>query len=163
MPAFTALLHTHNDALRLGRTLEMLLPCSEILIVDHDSSDATLRTAREYGARIITAKANSPLRADLYLDFARNQWIFCIQPGESINESLQCSLFEWNLCSHDEVAGQGYSVFTREQTMDEHWIRSPEPEVRLVQRNWNRWRGNLPAAKPSSIVLEGDLLRFARP
>jgi glycosyltransferase involved in cell wall biosynthesis len=161
MPPFTALLNTHNDALRLGRTLEMLLPSAEIVIVDHDSSDATFRIAREYGARVV--KADSSLTAGLYLDFARNHWIFCIQPGESINESLQCSLFEWNLLSHDEVAGHGFSVFSHEQARDENWIRSPEPEVRLVQRHWNRWRGKLPASKPGSVVLEGELLRFAQP
>ena len=38
MPPITALLHTMNDALRLGRTLEMILPCAEILIVDHRSA-----------------------------------------------------------------------------------------------------------------------------
>lgn len=161
MPPFTALLHTHNDALRLGRTLEMLLPCSEILIVDHDSSDASLRISREYGARIVIA--DSALNAGLYLEFARNHWIFCIQPGESINESLQASLFEWKLLSHDDVAGRGYSVFVREQKTDESWRRSSEPEVRLVQRNWSRWQGNLPAPKMSSKLLEGDLLRFALP
>ena len=37
MPPFTALLHTHNDALRLGRALETLFAGSEILIVDHHS------------------------------------------------------------------------------------------------------------------------------
>jgi glycosyltransferase involved in cell wall biosynthesis len=55
MPPITALLHTRNDALRLGRALEMLLPCAEILIVDHDSGDATHRIAHQYGARIIGA------------------------------------------------------------------------------------------------------------
>ena len=61
MPPITALLHTKNDGLRLGRALEMLLPCAEILIVDHHSADATRRIAREYGARIVTADA-SPAR-----------------------------------------------------------------------------------------------------
>ena len=31
MPPITALLHTKNDSLGLGRALETLLPCSEIL------------------------------------------------------------------------------------------------------------------------------------
>ncbi len=161
MPPFTALVHTRNDALRLGRTLEMLLPCSEILIVDQHSSDATLRVAREYGAHIVMAQ--NTLTAYLYLDFVRNPWIFCIQPGESINESLQASLFEWHLLRHEDVAGRGYSAFVREQGTDENWTRSLVPEVRLVQRNWNLWRGNLPAGTLSSTVLEGELLRFVRP
>ena len=53
MPRSRQLLHTENDALRLGRLLETLYPCDEILIVDHGSFDATSQVAREYGARII--------------------------------------------------------------------------------------------------------------
>jgi len=161
MPPITALLHTENDAPRLGRTLETLLPCSEILIVDHHSSDATLHIAREYGARIMMA--DSALTAGLYPEFARNHWTFFIQPGESLSESLQSSLFEWRMLAHEDVAGRGYSVFLREQTGGESWRRSPEPEIRLVQRNWNRWKGNLPAYRPDSVPLEGELLRFHFP
>ena len=47
MPSITALLHTENDALRLGRALETLYTCDDILIVDYGSRDATVRVARE--------------------------------------------------------------------------------------------------------------------
>src|ERR1700686_5001163 len=94
MPPITALLHTANDALRLGRALETLLPCAEILIVDHGSADATRRIAREYGARIVIAHNQAP--AHHYLALAGHDWIFCIAPAESITESLQASLFEWS-------------------------------------------------------------------
>jgi hypothetical protein len=33
MPKITALLHTHNDALRLGRALDSLRPCDEVLVI----------------------------------------------------------------------------------------------------------------------------------
>jgi len=104
MPPITALLHTMNDALRLGRALETLLPCAEILIVDHHSADATRRIAREYGARIVAEEGN-PVVSE-YLDVARYDWIFCMEPGESISEGLQASLFEWAaLPSYDIVGG----------------------------------------------------------
>ena len=48
MPSITALIHTSNDALRLGRLLETLYPCDTIVVVDHRSQDKTLRLAREY-------------------------------------------------------------------------------------------------------------------
>src|SRR5437016_3583943 len=103
MPPITALLHTANDALRLGRTLELLLPCSEILIVDHHSADATRRVAREYGAHIVAA--DSHVTANHHLDSARHDWILCMQPGESITESLQASLFEWSAIPLQAVEG----------------------------------------------------------
>jgi hypothetical protein len=164
MPLITALLHTTNDALRLGRALEMLLPCSEILIVDHHSADATLRIAREYGARIVAA--DSRATANHYLDMARHDWILCMEPTESITEGLQASLFEWSaLPGHGVVGGASapaFSVFLRAQT-GEAWLESPAPETRLIPRNWTRWHGQLPAHEPSAITLEGELLRFALP
>src|ERR1700730_10220583 len=92
MPPITALLHTTNDALRLGRSLETLLPCAEIIIVDHHSADATRRIARAYGARIVTA--DSQAAAHHYLNLASHDWIFCIEPAESITEELQARVFE---------------------------------------------------------------------
>jgi glycosyltransferase involved in cell wall biosynthesis len=176
MPPITALLHTANDALRLGRTLELLLPCSEIVIVDHASIDATRRIAREYGARVIDSNSkasnivasnivasNIHPAADHYLDLPRHDWILCLQPGESITENLQASLFEWSSLPRDAVAGSiAFSAFVREQTGD-RWQELPTPETRLIPRTWTRWHQRLPAPEPSAVPLEGRFLRFALP
>ena len=175
MPPFTALLHTQNDALRLGRALEVLLPCSEILIVDHYSTDATRRIARAYGARVIAAESQDAESQDSeshdnvhrYLNLASHDWIFCMQPQESINENLQVSLFEWSAQPSHRVAssaagGLAFSVFVRTQT-GEHWLDLPTPEIRLVPRSWPLWYGRLPAPEPSAVALEGELLRFTLP
>ena len=165
MPPITALLHTTNDALRLGRALETLLPCAEILIVDHHSADATRRIAREYGARIVMADRPAP--ADHYLGLASHDWIFCIDPAESITESLQASLFEWSALPSHSLVGSGtgglaFSVFVREQA-GERWLHIPQPQTRLIPRGWAQWPGRLPAHEPSATTLEGALLRFALP
>jgi hypothetical protein len=165
MPPFTALLHTMNDALRLGRTLETLFPCAEILIVDHHSTDATRRVAREYGARVVTAGGDAS--SNHYLDLARHDWILCIEPGESITESLQASLFEWSALPSHEVmrgvdGGPVYCMSVQEQT-GETWQQLPALETRLIPRSWARWRGPLPADEPSAVALQGALLRFTMP
>ena len=162
MPPITALLHTANDALRLGRTLEMLLPCSEILIVDHHSADATQRVARQYGARIVSA--DGLVSSNHYLDLARHDWILCLKPGESINENLQASLFELSLRPADDGSAEhpGFSVRVREQT-GEHWRELFAPETRMVPRGWILWHGEFPVNTPSAIPLAGDILRFALP
>ncbi|MFZ0771072.1 MAG: hypothetical protein WCA49_03945 [Candidatus Sulfotelmatobacter sp.] len=159
MPPITALLHTANDALRLGRALEMLLPCAELLIVDHRSTDATRRVAREYGARIVPAHGHA---AANYLELARHEWILCLDPSESITEGLQATLFEWSSLPAHIVGGTpGFSVLVREQ-IAETW-RHLDPETRLVPRHWNLWNEGLPVHEPSSIALEGELLRIAFP
>ncbi|MGC2365255.1 MAG: hypothetical protein WA555_09590 [Candidatus Sulfotelmatobacter sp.] len=160
MPPITALLHTMNDGLRLARALEMLLPCAELLIVDHDSGDGTRRIAREYGARMVAADGR--VRENHYLDLARHEWIFCMEPRESISESLQASLFEWSTHPSESMSGGAFSVFLREQ-IGESWVRTPRPETRLIPRSWSLWEGRMPAFSASAIALEGDLLRFALP
>jgi hypothetical protein len=158
MPPFTALLHAENDALRLGRALETLRPCDEIIIVDHGSRDATARIAREYGARVVA----SPEEASpaYYLQFARFDWILCLEPREALSEGLEATLLEWK--KDAAASGPAFSVFLREET-PEGWRDLPTPQTRLVPRAWEYWQGVLPANGRSVLALEGELLRFLLP
>ncbi|HST10882.1 MAG TPA: glycosyltransferase [Terriglobales bacterium] len=157
MPPITAILQTYNDALHLGRALESLRPCDEILIVDQGSTDATLRVAREYGAVI----RNSSVQPSLpeFVTFARNEWIFCILPTETMTETLEASLFEWKLYTADEVAEvPSCSVVVKAEAKNP---RDPAiTSTRLVPRSWALWDGPLPRPDPRSRLLEGELLRF---
>ena len=160
MPEITALLHTANDALRLGRALETLRPCDEILVVDHGSHDATLRIAREYGARILPSGADAtPLH---FPQSAKNDWILCLEPRESLTESLEASLYEWKSELPSQLTGASFSVFLRDETPG-GWLSLPAPQTRLVPRSWNHWNGHFPADQPSALTLEGELLRFLLP
>jgi glycosyltransferase involved in cell wall biosynthesis len=160
MPPITALLHTENDALRVGRALETLYPCDEIVVVDHASGDSTVQIAREYGARVVSAEAGSS--PDRYLRFVRAGWVLCLDPHESLTESLAASLFEWKSSSHDASVGPAFAVFLREETA-QGWIEIPAAQTRLVPQTWNRWNGNFPAYEPFALALEGELLRFVFP
>jgi glycosyltransferase involved in cell wall biosynthesis len=158
MPTITALLHTHNDALRLGRCLETLYPCDEILILDHGSTDDTISIAREYGARVISAGAQAP--PDFRSRLADRAWILCLDPRESLTESLAATLYEWKL-THTRWPS-AFSVLIREETA-QGWSALSAPETRLVPPDWNRWSGNLPAGDGPAPTLDGELLRFRFP
>ena len=159
MPQLTAALHTENDALRLGRLLETLYPCDEILIVDHGSFDATPQVAREYGARIIPG--SHAATNEHYLRTIRSNWVLWLDPRESISEGLAASLFEWKTQAVPS-SGVTYSVFLREETAS-GWVEHPSAQTRLVPATWKRWAGRLPSADSSAVTLEGELLRFAFP
>jgi (heptosyl)LPS beta-1,4-glucosyltransferase len=159
MRSITAVLHTQNDALRLGRALETLYPCDEILVVDHGSDDGTAQIAREYGARVRTQKKDAS--PGDYLQLAEAEWILCLDPTESLTESLAASLFEWK--TEPLTTGVGaFSMFLREETID-GWVANPVPQTRLVPYHWNQWDGRLPLHNPSAVALEGELLHFAFP
>jgi glycosyltransferase involved in cell wall biosynthesis len=162
MSSITALLHTENDALRLGRALETLYACDDILVIDHGSRDHTVRVAREYGARVVDASAN--FSAEDYFRFAAEGWTLCLDPCESLTEKLAASLFEWKAeGGHGKTpAAPAFSVFVREETA-QGWVDVPEAQTRLVPKAWNSWRGKFPVPDPRALALEGELLRFVFP
>jgi glycosyltransferase involved in cell wall biosynthesis len=157
MPGITALIHTHNDRLRIGRCLETLYPCDDILIIDHGSNDGTLRVANEYGARI--TQEDRVAAEGLGRFAAGRKWILCLDARESLTESLAASLYEWKTESPTHSA---FAMFIREETVA-GWIENPTPQTRLVPAAWNQWQGNLPAYEGSACTLEGDVLRFVLP
>jgi hypothetical protein len=157
MTAITAILQTCNDSLRLGRAMETLYPCDEIIVVDQGSSDGTVQLAREFGAHIVGALAGASPRQ--YLKAHRQGWILCLDPRESLTESLAASLFEWKL---QPPLAPAFSFHLREETVA-GWTAPAAPQTRLVPVGWERWNGMLPAHDPSSLPLEGEILRFAFP
>lgn len=152
MLRLTALICTHNDELRLGRALESLRPCDELLIFDQDSRDHTSAIAREYGARVRPARGAS-------VSQARTDWILCLLPMEALSEGLEASLFEWKLQAHD--AGCAFAMMVREQAGND-WISYPAT-TRLFHRRGRPWGGPLPPNDAHARILEGDLLRFREP
>jgi len=177
MPSITALLHTENDALRLGRALETLYACDDLLVIDHGSRDATVRIAREYGARIVEARpgasaedhlsyASQGLASPALANFAsaNSSWILCLDPHESLTEKLAASLFEWKSEVFHALApaAPAFAVFLREETA-EGWLEVPAAQTRLVPRTWSAWNGVFPAHAPAALALEGELLRFVFP
>lgn len=162
MVPITALVHAHNDALRIGRCLETLHPCDEIVIVDHGSDDGTVHVAREYGARIVKVGAEGFAIGDLWgAGHEREEWILCLDPSESLSDSLAASLFEWKAEAVAEAAS-AYSAFLREETA-QGWVENPVAQTRLVPASWHRWEGRFPQNEESALVLEGELLRFVLP
>jgi glycosyltransferase involved in cell wall biosynthesis len=158
MPKITALLHTHNDALCLGRALQSLRPCDEMLVIDDDSEDDTPKVAREYGATLKTSIPGVTFGA--YASDASHDWILCLRPDETLSDDLEASLFEWKKQEPaDDIAG--YRISIREQK-DRQWQTCPA-ETRLVNRRLVNWIGEMPPDEPIEQELPGDVLRFDQP
>jgi len=155
MPKLSALIHTTNNERTLGRTLESLRCVDEIVIVDHHSTDKTLRIAKQYGARVIQAVAGVDRGA--YVVDCKYDWILCVLPNETLSEALEASIFDWK--QHTGANGAGLAVRLREQK-GETWS-DLDPEMRLADRNKINWPDLFPAATVEPELLPGDLLRFA--
>lgn len=157
MPKITALLHTANDAVRLGRALDSLRPCDQLLVVDHDSADSTREVAEQHGARVLRAVPG--VEGGAYAVDADYDWILCLLPSEALSEALEASLLEWKQGDPDELTG--FAMNIREET-EAGW--SPRAaETRLVNRTVVAWTTVLPPHGPATYELAGDLLRFRTP
>ena len=158
MPKISALLHTHNDALRLGRALDSLRPCDELLVIDDNSNDDTTRVAHENGASV---KNTIPgVTRGAYAMDASHDWILCLMPNEALSEELEASLLEWKQQDPEETVAC-CKIQVREQN-GSGW-HTLEPEVRLINRKLLNWVGELPPSRQCDITLTGDLLRFNNP
>lgn len=169
MAKITALIHTHNDGERIGRALESLRACDEVLVIDHGSTDETVRLARQHGA---TTRAGVPgVNPGVYVIDALHDWILCLLSTESISEGLEASLFEWKE-KVDEPLGEAdkekqansqcsVAFMVREET-GEGWS-DLGVHTRLVNRKKINWPGHLPHDEPAALVIPGHLLRFSQP
>ena len=157
MPRISALLHTHNDALRLGRSLDFLRPCDEVLVIDDCSEDDTARVAQQHGATLKHAISGVTFGAHA-LD-ATHDWVLCLRPDEALSDELEASLFEWKSENSDGVVC--YKISIREES--ENGWRECQPEVRLVNRRLMNWVGEMPSNEKCEMMLSGALLRFQQP
>lgn len=150
----SALIHTQNNERSLGRTLESLRVLDEIVVVDHHSTDKTVRIAKQYGARVIKAVAGVDRGA--YTVDCKYDWVFCVLPNETLSEALEASLLEWK--GKNSFDGAGLLIPLRKQT-GERW-QSLESQMRIADRNKLNWQDLFPSPTGDPEQLPGDLLRF---
>lgn len=149
------MLHTCNVASQLERCLDSLRPCDEVIVIDHGSTDDTVKIAREHGARVIQGVTGVDHGA--YTQDVRNDWVLVLHPNECVGEDLEASLFEWR--DTETVDGAlGYNVGIREQNGGE-W-KFQEPEMRLANRKQINWTGDLPPNVPNAPALQGHITRI---
>ena len=151
MPKLTALIHANNGALALEQTLKNLRPCDEVLVIDHESKQDTAKIAEQHRAtykQAIVGVDNGAYAID-----ASNDWILCLQPGESLSHELRNSLEEWK--KTDPGATAGYLVGIRDKDSPG---KRPH-ELRLINRTCLNWKEATPGKVPNAPELKGDLLR----
>jgi glycosyltransferase involved in cell wall biosynthesis len=144
-----------NEAACIGKCLESLRDCAEIVVVDSGSSDGTLAIVdgfaqRGFPIRLIHQPWLGYARQkQLALDLAAQPWVFSIDADEWLDEDLRASLPR--LMSADEsVAGwkvrRSLTLYGQAKPVS-RWTR-PEHILRLVRRGRARF-------DPSLIVHEG--------
>lgn len=164
MRKITAIVHTSNDALRIGRALDSLRACDEIMVVDHDSQDETIKEAKKHGA--VVKKGLAGVEPGAYIMDARHDWILCLHPNEALSEALEASIHEFKDRKEDDAedfsAPAAFNIAVREERGG-GW-QTLAPETRLANRKKVNWTTEeCPPPMKDSPSLAGELMRFQEP
>lgn len=86
----SAVVLTKNEENKITTCLERLLWCSEIIVIDDNSSDKTVFKARRMGAKVYRRSLDNDFSAqrNFGLKKARNEWVVFVDADEIVTEEL---------------------------------------------------------------------------
>lgn len=145
-----------NEAERIGRCLETLSFCDEVVVIDSGSTDGTLDIVRASGAKLIERPFVS---WNDQKDFGRSQcagdWVLNIDADEEVTAELRDEITRTLTSAPDSIAA--YRMPFRNHLRDA-WIKScgfyPDRHVRLVRRERAHWDTN---AVHDRVFPDGDI------
>ncbi len=139
----SAVIITLNEEHRLEPALKSLKGLvKETVVVDAQSTDATVRIAKHYGCRVFERKWTNFADQKNYADsLASHPWILSLDADERVSPELRQELLARAL---DDPPCSGFSIPRRVYYMG-RWIRHsgwyPDRRVRLFRRDAARWEG----------------------
>ena len=96
-PKITAIVHTYNAAEHLDMCLTALERFDEILVIDMESTDATVDIAKRHGARVIVKERGEHRIPEAYRDFglkaASYDWVIVADADEIVPPALADFLY----------------------------------------------------------------------
>ena len=93
LPPVSGVVICLNEADRIGRCLESLSFCDEIVVVDSGSSDATRDVARAYTERVIEQPFLGYVKQKNFaLERATHDWVVCLDADEALSPELVASV-----------------------------------------------------------------------
>ena len=161
----TATIITLNEERNIGRAIESLRCCDEILIVDSGSVDRTIELAENLGARVIEAGWRGYAgQKNWASEQASFDWILSLDADEALSEALEAEI--WSL----KKKGPSYDAYTMPRLAQYlgRWILHggwyPDRKVRLYNRHKAKWMGDFvhESVKVEGRIghLEANLLHF---
>ncbi len=88
--AISAVILTKNEEGNIGRCLDHLCWCGEVIVIDDYSTDNTVRIAKSRGARVFKRRLNRDFagQRNFALTKAKNDWVLFLDADEVVSPSL---------------------------------------------------------------------------
>ncbi|MEN9407266.1 MAG: hypothetical protein RLZZ455_482 [Candidatus Parcubacteria bacterium] len=138
MKKLSVVISAYNEEKRLAACLKSVSFADEIIVVDNQSSDATVEVAKKYHAKIYSKPNNLMLNVNKNFGFtkATGDWIVNLDADEQIDEDLAKEIVQ---VINDESASEvrGYAI-PRKNIIFGKWMQHtgwyPDYQLRLFQK-----------------------------
>lgn len=142
MPKLSVTVITRDEAANLARALESVAWADEIVVIDSESTDATVDIARRFTSRVLVRQWPGYVeQKNRAAAEASHDWILSLDADERVTPALAAEL---QALLRSEPAAPGYRV-PRVTFHLGRWIRStdwyPDRQLRLYDRRRARWTG----------------------
>ncbi|HKC50153.1 MAG TPA: glycosyltransferase family 2 protein [Myxococcota bacterium] len=149
-----------NEADRIGRCLESLAFCDELVVVDSGSTDGTRDVARRYTEHTIEQPFLGYVKQKNFaLERAKHDWVICLDADEALSPELRESLQAALARVDDRVSGYELDRVTHYLGVwHDHGEWYPDWQLRVFRRSRGRWAGMDPHDR---VELDGRVERLS--
>lgn len=141
----SAVILAKNEERKIGKTIKSLSFCDEVIVVDDESSDATVQIAQKTGVKVLSHSKKNEFggQRNWAMEQAKNDWILFVDADEDVSENLKSGIE--NLKLQPEVVA--YSIPRRDFFWDTE-LKYGETKtartrgiIRLVKKGGGVWIG----------------------
>ena len=137
----SAVILSHNAARTIRDAIHAVSWCSDVLILDDNSTDDTPKIAKKLGSRLISHSLNNDFAAqrNFALSLATNQWIFFVDSDEVVPKNLREEI-EQRVGKEQGV--NGYFVKRTDVFFGKKLLHGEQGNVkllRLAKKNAGQW------------------------
>jgi glycosyltransferase involved in cell wall biosynthesis len=165
----SAVILTKDEEENIGKCLQSLSWCDEILLIDDNSADKTVEIAKKRGARVYTRALNNDFSAqrNFALEKAKGEWVLFVDADEKVTSALW-----YEIMSHTNNPINEYSGFyiKRIDTMWGKELKYGEVGniklLRLAKKDSGKWHNNVHEVwkiHGKTLVLNNSLLHYPHP
>ncbi len=144
-PPISVTIRTFNEEKNVRECLESVTWADEIVVVDSESTDATVDIARKYTDRVVIQKWLGHIgQSQFATDQTKNLWVLHLDADERISPALRDEILALDLAHSDCDA---YEMPRRHFFMQQ-WINHsgwyPDHKIRLFRKDRCTWGGYAP-------------------
>lgn len=161
-PDISAIVVCFNEQDNIGRCLQSVSWCDEIVVVDAFSTDRTVEIARRFTDRVIQRRWTGYREQKSFAHSqATREWVLLIDSDEEASVELQAEI-----CGALTRVGESTDAFALPRLvhyLGRWWWRGgwyPDYDIRIFRNNRARWGGTDPHEK---ILVDGAIRRLRHP